>query len=331
MLFLKKIIVISTLFFAIISSSYAHEMDPGLVDITQLSEHKFEINWSAPVYFKKKHPARLVLPEHWQVLATKPVRKVRDSHLYSQLVNIPNDDFSKSKINIKGLEKTITEVFVRTLWLSGKKTSLLVLPQDPWFEIAANKTSWQIAGDYIYLGVDHILEGFDHLSFVLMLMWIVTLKRKLLLTITAFTLAHSLTLAAASFSIVSLPGPPVETMIALSIVFMAVELLKINQGRSSLTAQYPWLVAFFIGLIHGFGFSGALKDIGLPDGEILLALISFNVGVELGQLLFISVILVLTTLFNKIINTRPIWVNNIPVYIVGGMASFWFIERISQF
>jgi hydrogenase/urease accessory protein HupE len=314
-----------------ITSSYAHEMEPGFVDITQLSEQKFKINWSAPIYYQNKHPAQLVFPKHWQILVTQPVKKVHDSHLYSQLVNIPNGEVSGSKIHIKGLEKTITEVFVRTLWLSGKKTSLLILPQDPWFEIVINKTNWQISGDYIYLGVVHIIKGFDHLGFVLMLMWMVTIKRKLLLTITAFTLAHSITLTTASLGIASLAGPPVETMIALSIVFMAIERLKVSQGKNSLTAQYPWLVAFFIGLIHGFGFSGALKEVGLPDSEILLALISFNFGVELGQLLFIIMIFVLTNLLNKIVKTRPEWVNNIPVYLVGGIASFWFFERISQF
>lgn len=328
---LKQFLCFVLVMFSIMTNSIAHEMEPALLDIKQLTAQQFEINWRAPIYYKKPHPSTLVLPEHWQILLNKPVKQVKDSHLYSQIVSIGDSDINNDQIYIKNLESTTTEVFVRILWLDQHKTSLLVLPESPYVNLQGKKNVWHVAKDYMLLGISHILEGIDHLSFVLLIMWLVTVKKKLLITITAFTVAHSLTLAAASTGMITVPGSPVEALIALSIVFMASELLKIKQGGESLTAEYPWLVAFLIGLIHGLGFSGALQEIGLPEHDLLLALVTFNVGVELGQLLFIGAILLVSYVFNKIPHNRPAWLNIVPVYLLGSIASFWFIERVSQF
>ena len=181
------------------------------------------------------------------------------------------------------------------------------------------------------LGVDHILSGFDHLTFVLALLLIVSGWRRLLVTVTSFTLAHSITLAAATLGLMWVPGPPVEATIALSILFLASELVKVNRGESSLTARYPWVVAFRFGLLHGFGFAGALIEVGLPQNEIPLALLMFNVGVELGQLLFVAAILLLITLLRKVRADWPAWARQLPAYGIGSIAAFWFIERVSGF
>jgi hydrogenase/urease accessory protein HupE len=193
------------------------------------------------------------------------------------------------------------------------------------------RTAGQVVWDYTVLGFEHILIGFDHLLFVLALLLIVSGTRRLLWTITAFTLAHSITLAAATLGIIWVPGPPVETTIALSILFLASELIKVNQGKPSLTAKYPWVVAFAFGLLHGLGFAGALADVGLPQHEIPLALLMFNVGVELGQIFFVLMILFLVFVLKKLYTNWPAWSKQVPAYGIGIMAAFWFIERISAF
>jgi hydrogenase/urease accessory protein HupE len=179
--------------------------------------------------------------------------------------------------------------------------------------------------------VDHILSGFDHLTFVLALLLIVSGARRLLITVTSFTLAHSITLAAATLGVMWVPGPPVEATIALSILFLASELVKVNYGQASLTAQYPWIVAFVFGLLHGFGFAGALGDVGLPQHEVPLALLAFNVGVELGQLLFIAAVMAVLVVIRKVANKWPNWARQLPAYGIGSVAAFWFIERLAGF
>lgn len=169
------------------------------------------------------------------------------------------------------------------------------------------RSAWQVAWDYTVLGIEHILFGFDHLLFVLALLLIVSGTRRLLMTITAFTIAHSITLAAATMGLVWLPGPPVEATIALSILFLASELVKVNRGQPSLTVRYPWLVVFTFGLLHGLGFAGTLADVGLPQHEIPLALLMFNVGVELGQVLFVFVILAFVYVLQKLRSNWPEW------------------------
>jgi hydrogenase/urease accessory protein HupE len=198
-------------------------------------------------------------------------------------------------------------------------------------DIVGKRNGWQVAGDYTVLGVEHILSGFDHLTFVLALLLIVSGARRLFITVTSFTIAHSITLAAATLGVMWVPGPPIEATIALSILFLASELIKVNRGQFSLTAQYPWVVAFVFGLLHGFGFAGALSDVGLPQNEVPLALLMFNVGVELGQLIFIAAVLALLFILRKVRNEWPSWVCHVPAYSIGGIAAFWLIERVSGF
>ncbi len=181
------------------------------------------------------------------------------------------------------------------------------------------------------MGIDHILGGIDHLLFVLALLLITKGTRNLIKAITAFTVAHSITLSLAALGVVGLPSAPVEAVIALSIVFLAVELIHYYRGKKSLTAQYPWIVAFAFGLLHGFGFAGALAEIGLPQTAIPAALFFFNVGVEVGQLMFVIVILGILWMINKLSVKWPQWVRFVPPYAIGAVASFWLIERVVGF
>jgi hypothetical protein len=183
------------------------------------------------------------------------------------------------------------------------------------------------AGRYLALGVEHILLGIDHLLFVLGLLLIVRGPWMLIKTVTAFTVAHSLTLALATLGLVAVPSRPVDAAIALSIVFLAAEILRARQGRTGLTHRFPWLIAFAFGLLHGLGFAGALAEIGLPAGEIPLALLFFNLGVEIGQLMFIAVVLSLRWAVLRLEIAWPVWAEPLPAYLIGTLAASWFIER----
>ena len=311
--------------------AFAHELQPSSLELRQLTPERYEVIWRAPIYYGKAHPARLQLPEQWQTVGEPTIKQLSDSALHRRVVSVPNGAIDGGVIRFLGLEATITDVFIRFIWLDGTQTTAIARPNRPWVEIVAQRSAWQVAWDYTVLGVDHILSGFDHLTFVLALLLIVSGARRLLVTVTSFTLAHSITLAAATLGVMWVPGPPVEATIALSILFLASELVKVNRGQTSLTARYPWVVAFTFGLLHGFGFAGALGAVGLPQNEIPLALLMFNVGVELGQLLFIAAVLALLAVVRKVRTEWPDWAHQLPAYGIGSIAAFWFIERINRF
>ena len=236
-------------------------------------------------------------------------------------------------VEFVGLQATITDVLVRVQMSDGTHSTTLVHPSHPRVEITARQGVAAIAGAYVVNGIEHILFGYDHLLFVLALVLIVRRGRVLLWTITAFTLAHSITLTLATLGVVHVPGPPVEASIALSIVLLACEIVRLRRGELSLTARWPWVVAFTFGLLHGFGFAGALIDLGLPQGDIPLALFSFNVGVEIGQLLFIGAVLSVLACARRF--HFPLLVERhaltAATYGIGIMAAFWFIERVAGF
>jgi len=323
--------IVLIILFSISAKSVAHELQPGLLEIRQLTADQYDITWKAPTYFNKPHPASLELPETWVTIGKPSVRNLPDSKLHRSVVRVAQGGIIGSTIRFINLESTITDVFVRVQWLDKTKTSAIARPGQPWVKIVGQKTSWQVFSDYLVLGVDHILSGFDHLTFVLALLLIVSGWRKLLVTVTSFTFAHSITLAAVTLGFLWVPGPPVEATIALSILFLASELVKINRGQSSLTADNPWAVAFIFGLLHGFGFAGALSDIGLPDNEIPLSLLSFNIGVELGQLVFVAGVLLVISVLKKFPISWPQWSHQIPAYAIGSIAAFWLIERVLFF
>jgi hydrogenase/urease accessory protein HupE len=309
----------------------AHELQPSSMELRQLTPERFEVIWRAPVYYGKPHPAQLQLPETWKTVGEPTAKQLPDSALHRHVVDVPGGVIDGAVIHFIGLESTITDVFARFVWQDGSESTAIARPSQPWIEVIAQRSTWQVAWDYTVLGVDHILSGFDHLTFVLALLLIVSGARRLLITVTSFTLAHSITLAMATLGVLWVPGPPVEAVIALSILFLASELVKVNRGLPSLTARYPWIIAFTFGLLHGFGFAGALGEVGLPQNEVPLALLMFNVGVELGQLLFIAVILSIILLLKRLHRKWPAWLRQVPAYGIGGIAAFWLIERVAGF
>ena len=188
-----------------------------------------------------------------------------------------------------------------------------------------------VAGAYWKIGTIHILEGFDHLLFVLALILIIPNLWMLLKTITAFTLAHSISLALATIGVLNMPGAPTEAVIALSILFLAVEIVHSRDGKKTLTGQYPWVVALAFGLFHGLGFAGALAEVGLPQQEIPLALLMFNVGVETGQVLFVAVVVLVRAGIMRLPFAWPQGSWKLLPYAIGSIAAFWTVQRIDSF
>jgi hydrogenase/urease accessory protein HupE len=218
---------------------------------------------------------------------------------------------------------------VRRTALDGATSTAVVRPSQPWIDVAAAPNEFGVAGVYVRHGIEHILFGYDHLLFVAALILLVPNLRVLLATVTAFTFAHSITLALATLGLVEVPGPPVEATIALSIVILASEV----GGERGLTALRPWLVAFSFGLLHGFGFASALTEVGLPSADVSLALLAFNVGVELGQVAFITVLVGATALAGRGEITERLagQVRAAAPYGIGVLAAFWFCERLAGF
>jgi hypothetical protein len=192
-----------------------------------------------PASRRRTNCSRVRSPENWRPAGETKVTRLADGALHRRLVDIPPDSIDGAVIRFTGLEATITDVFARFVWLDGTETTAIARPSQPWLEVVAQRSAWQVGWDYTLLGIDHILSGFDHLTFVLALLLIVSGARRLLITVTSFTVAHSITLAAATLGVMWVPGPPVEAVIALSILFLAGELVKVNRGQPSLTASYP--------------------------------------------------------------------------------------------
>lgn len=311
----------------------AHALDPGFLELSRLDETQWRVNWRMPDVGGRPMPIMPVLPEG--CTETPPSDPVFDGRAWimSFIAACP-EGLAGGTIRIDGLERTSTDVLVRYELASGQAQTRRLTAAATEFVIPANPGNAEVFTSYVSLGVTHILEGFDHLLFVFALLLLVRQPRRLLWAITAFTLAHSLTLAAATFGWLRLPSAPVEVVIALSIVFLAYELALPPERRDPVSERFPALIAFGFGLIHGLGFAGVLHEIGLPQTDIPLALLSFNIGVELGQLLFIAVVLGLGYLARRLMPALARYGSSmvhISSYVIGSVAAFWVLERLASF
>jgi hydrogenase/urease accessory protein HupE len=309
------------------AGAWAHESQPGLLELRQLAEDRWEVVWRAPIYYGKPHPARLELPSDWQPVVEPTMRQLPDSALHRQIVSLDDGALDGSLIRFPGLEATITDVFVRVARLDGSESSQVVRPTRPYAELRGERPWTTTAGEYLVLGFHHILLGIDHLLFVLGLLIIVRGTRQLIETITAFTVAHSITLGLATLGYASVPGPPLNAAIALSILFLGPELVRVWRGQTSFTIRHPWVVAFGFGLLHGFGFASGLSVVGMPKSEVPLALAMFNIGVELGQLTFVALIL-LSHRAARVLEFH--WSRRVelaPAYLIGSLGAYWTIQR----
>lgn len=315
------------------SSTFADEIRPAFLELTQLSETSYKVLWKKPTQGERKKAFNLepLFPPHAKILGLKKISKVQNT--IRENYSIQGDKpFLNQDIRILGLESTSSDVLVRVHYLDGETEFVRVLPENPRFQLSHESGFLNMASTYFVLGVQHILEGFDHLLFVLALLLLVSNIRVLILTITAFTLAHTITLMLASLDMIHLSSKAIEATIALSIVFVAAEVLYTMRGKEHLSKRYPWVIAFGFGLIHGLGFAGALKEIGLPKTDIIPAMIFFNVGVEIGQLIFVFSVLVIVWVMKKILTQELLRKGELCIaYVIGSLAAFWLIERTYSF
>ncbi|MFY9953191.1 HupE/UreJ family protein [Bradyrhizobium sp.] len=316
------------------------ELRPGYLELRQIASGTYNLLFKIPARGDDLRLAiYLKLPEGTQNV-TVPRASFSDGAYVERRTIRRDGGLIGHVVSIEGLSATSTDVLVRVESLAGAIQTERLSPTRTAFVLQATPGAGAVAATYLRLGVDHILFGFDHLLFVLALVILVRDWRRVAVTVTAFTIAHSITLAAATLGFVNVPGPPVEATIALSIMLVAVEILNARRGMPSFTARLPWLVAFSFGLLHGLGFAGALAEVGLPQHAIPVALLFFNIGVEMGQLVFVGAALSImwlfrqaalrlfeTTLVKRAFDRLDVAV----AYGIGAVAAYWLIERTTAF
>jgi len=326
-----KLFAILVLTFALPAN--ADEFRPAYLQLTQSSADSYDVLWKSPALDEntplKVHP---VFPAGVSEQGARRSSFAAGTLRQHWRIDVPGGLNGKT-ILFPGLAEARIDILVRLERLDGSVQLERILPGQPGFTAKANPGAYEVAVTYVMIGIGHILLGFDHLLFVLALVMIVKSTRRLLVTITAFTVAHSITLSLATLGVLHVPGPPVEAGIALSIVFVASEIIHQRQGREGLASRQPWVVAFAFGLLHGLGFAGALAEVGLPENSIPLALLFFNIGVEIGQVLFIVVVLTIHKVVSTLLAGRFDLARLAPVqaYAIGGLASYWMFERASGF
>ncbi|MCU0621949.1 MAG: HupE/UreJ family protein [Gemmatimonadales bacterium] len=330
---MRRLLLALLLAVGVATSVRADEFRPAYLQLVQRDSVTYDVLWKVPALDENTSLAvRPEFPAGTEVLT--PVRRFFGSGTSVQRwrIRVPGGLVGRS-IGFTGLAAARIDILVRVARSDGSVQLGRVLPVASSFAVEASPGPLEVVSTYTRIGIEHILLGVDHLLFVLALVMIVRGRRMLLLTITSFTVAHSITLALATMGVLRVPGPPVEAIIALSIVFVAVEILRREQGREDLATRKPWIVAFTFGLLHGLGFAGALAEVGLPDNAIPLALLFFNVGVEIGQLLFVAALLLVGALVRRLAGgplQRRLAVT-VPAYAIGALASYWVVERISKF
>jgi hydrogenase/urease accessory protein HupE len=337
------------------ATAYGHETRPAYLEIDEFAGHQYEVLWKQPTMGDVA--VRLVPHLSNQWLETAPysvesepgfvIKRWRGRYDQSNAVR-------GSTVSVEGVDQTITDILVSVNLENGKGVRGILRAGHDSLKIRSQSSQHRSVPAYLRLGIEHILTGFDHLLFVLGLLLLVRSRWQLLKTITAFTVAHSITLAAATLGWVRVEPAVIEALVALSIIFLALELLRshaaprvgtqtnmqtnmqtdtpaVDAGASSdtLTVRYPWLIAFAFGLLHGLAFAGSLAEVGIPRQEIPLALFLFNVGVEIGQLLFVGVVWVLLAWLQRARTSYPRWMRQVAPYAIGSLASFWFIERLA--
>jgi len=308
-----------------IDRDYGHELKLALLELRETDPEVYAVLWKTPGGSDLRQ-TRPHFPAGATIVSPVDHETYADSESESYLLRCPGGIEGKP-LTLDGSAKAIFDVLVRLVRADGSTEILRMTPDRPRVELERAPSPWQQAATFFRLGLEHILMGVDHLLFVLGLLMIVRNRMMLLKTITAFTLAHSLTLGAATLGWVHVPALPLNAAIALSILFLGPEMVRVHRGESSFTIEHPWLVAFVFGLLHGIGFAGGLTALGLSRGEIPLALLLFNLGVEAGQLFFVGIILLLAASFRVLQIRWSRWAEYLPAYTVGGLGAYWTLQR----
>ncbi len=308
----------------------AHEVRPAYLEFREEAPDVFAVLFKTPMQGELRLALSVSISGVTESLSPVISQARADAMIQTWRVRLPGAIPGRT-VAITGLDKTLSDALLRIEFSDGRSWTQRLTPASPAAIVPDTPTGASVAMTYGILGVEHILTGFDHLLFVFALVLLSRGLRQLFWAVTAFTAAHSITLAAATLGLVHVPQRAIEAVIALSIVFVAAELINMRRGRFGLAARAPWLAAFGFGLLHGFGFAGALSEIGMPPGFIPAALLFFNLGVEAGQLAFVAVVLVAAGALRRLPRPLPNWAPLVPPYLIGSLAMFWVIQRIAQF
>ena len=327
---MKGSLTLGLLLVFVAEGAFAHEVRPAYLEMRQIGVETYDVLWKVPgrgddlrfgVYVK--------LPGNCR--KTSEIQTNVANNAFTDRWSVRcNDGLTGQTVLIDGLSSTVIDVLVRLQRLDGTTQVMRLTPTTPSFTVESAPSRSQLAATYMSLGVEHILYGIDHLLFVLGLMLLVRDFRSLVKTITAFTVAHSITLGAATLGFIHVEVAPVEATIALSILFLAAELVRSQRGQSGIAQRAPWIVAFAFGLLHGLGFASTLGKMGLPHSEIPIALLLFNVGVEFGQLGFVLVFIGFLRSLARLEIRWPNWTRAIPAYSIGAFAALTFLQRIDS-
>lgn len=312
------------------SLASAHEIRPAYLEINETAAGHYAVLWKVPAAGNKRLGLYVRMPDPCKA-QTEPAGTFSGGAYYERWSVACDGGLTNREITIAGLRTSLTDVLARIAHADGTTQVTRLTAQSPDLSIAGTPTTLDVAKSYFVLGVEHILIGIDHLLFVLVLMLLIRDRWMLIKTITAFTVAHSITLGGAALGVLGLPQKPVEAVIALSIAFVARELLSIKPGERRLSEAYPWVVGLAFGLLHGFGFAGALREIGLPQTDVPLALFMFNLGVEAGQLLFVVAVLLAYRALSAVLNWPLESARVAAAYVIGTISSYWLVTRVADF
>jgi hydrogenase/urease accessory protein HupE len=309
-------------------ASVGHGLDPASLTLRETAPGVFDVHWRASALRLPGADVRPVLPARCRTTSAPQAEDGGDHVALRWIVDCGPDGLAGEAVRIDDLGAAKINVLLSVARLDGEAIQTVLGPRSPSFDVPGHASPVDVVRGYVTLGIEHILTGPDHLLFVFGLLLLVSASRLLVQTITAFTLGHSLTLSAAALHLANVPSRPIEVLIAASVLTLAVELAR-DAREPTWLRRFPWAMAIAFGMLHGFGFAGALAEAGLPAGQIPLALVSFNVGIEVGQLGFVAMVLVGGALVRRSLpalaprSTRP------AVYAMGILAAYWCFERMA--
>jgi hydrogenase/urease accessory protein HupE len=328
---LRWIFLALSLAFLSVATASAHEVRPALLQITQTAPKTYTVIWKQPMVGDLA--IHLVPHLSGGGLDRPPNGEDAQPGFRIKTWRLTGADLDGQTISVEGLSASVTDVLLRVRLDKGRNIDAVMRPAAPTYVLDLSGPKGIAVPGYLLMGVEHILTGFDHLLFVFGLFLLIGPNWRLVKAITAFTVAHSITLGLAALGFIHFPSAVIEAMVALSIVFVAWELVQGRKAADTLAYRYPWIIAFTFGLLHGLAFAGALADVGLPQGEAPQALFMFNLGVEIGQLSFIGVVLAATKLLEHLRSWRKLeqmtWARLVPAYLIGALSTYWLLERVA--
>jgi hydrogenase/urease accessory protein HupE len=312
----------------VVGSVNAHPLAPSLLELTEVPNGEVEVRWKVPALRVRGSEVQPQFPSHCKELVPPVGSPEGEAIVLRWRMDCGPAGLAGEEVGVSGLGSGSNDALLRVALADGRVFQHVLRSEEPIWVVPETDLPQSVFTGYLRLGFDHILEGLDHLLFVLGLLLLATRPWLLIETITSFTIGHSVTLALAALGIAQVPSRPVEVLIAVSILVLALELARGPAARPTLLRRFPWGMAFLFGLLHGLGFAGALAEIGLPPDDLPLALFSFNLGIEAGQLAFVACVVVLGLLLRPLLRRRPAWADLVPAYGIGCLAAYWVLQRL---